>query len=258
MLHFFRKIRQSLLNNGKTAKYLTYALGEIVLVVFGILIALQINNWNEKKKETKELQNYLIKIADNIQQDIIQVESLKIRRDSVRSKATKSSKALLKNDFANIRDILQGQRAFYEFYFIPNKSGFEALKNSSYLGKINNTKIDSLLSLYYARVDKTYNDELSYNVFIENMEVQLSTSVDRTPLSILFDKITNGNVGDINEMKDLLPYIQHNAFKSAVFRTVGERTYLGNYPKILEIGNELIKEINLFCKIDTQLETNVK
>ncbi|MBT8306228.1 MAG: hypothetical protein KJN85_04770, partial [Maribacter sp.] len=50
MIKFFRKIRQQLLIENRTGKYLLYAIGEIVLVVIGILIALQINNWNEEKK----------------------------------------------------------------------------------------------------------------------------------------------------------------------------------------------------------------
>lgn len=61
MINFFRKIRQSLLSEGKTGKpalpvgrYLKYAFGEIVLVVIGILIALQINNWNEERKESNK------------------------------------------------------------------------------------------------------------------------------------------------------------------------------------------------------------
>jgi len=51
MIKFFRKIRQNLLSEGKTGKYLKYAIGEIVLVVIGILIALQINNWNNNRIE---------------------------------------------------------------------------------------------------------------------------------------------------------------------------------------------------------------
>jgi len=47
MIKFFRKIRQNLLRENKTRKYYKYAIGEITLVVIGILIALQINNWNE-------------------------------------------------------------------------------------------------------------------------------------------------------------------------------------------------------------------
>ena len=50
MIKLFRKIRQNLLSEGKTGRYLKYAIGEIVLVVIGILIALQINNWNEENK----------------------------------------------------------------------------------------------------------------------------------------------------------------------------------------------------------------
>jgi uncharacterized protein YqcC (DUF446 family) len=53
MIKFFRKIRQSLLAEGKFAQYLKYAIGEIVLVVIGILIALSINNWNEARKVEK-------------------------------------------------------------------------------------------------------------------------------------------------------------------------------------------------------------
>lgn len=50
MIKFFRNIRQSLLNEDKTRRYLKYAIGEIILVVIGILVALQINNWNEQRK----------------------------------------------------------------------------------------------------------------------------------------------------------------------------------------------------------------
>ena len=50
MIKIFRKIRQRMLKENKTSKYLLYAIGEIILVVIGILIALQINNWNETRK----------------------------------------------------------------------------------------------------------------------------------------------------------------------------------------------------------------
>ena len=59
MIKFFRKIRHNLINEGKTTKYLKYAIGEIVLVVIGILIALQINNWNEQRKQKLNYLNIL-------------------------------------------------------------------------------------------------------------------------------------------------------------------------------------------------------
>ena len=56
MIKFFRKIRYDLMNQNKTTKYFKYAIGEIILVVIGILIALQINNWNENRKaKTNEI-----------------------------------------------------------------------------------------------------------------------------------------------------------------------------------------------------------
>ena len=59
MLNFFRRIRQSLLGSGQTRKYILYAIGEIALVVIGILLALQINNWNEFRKERQVEQELL-------------------------------------------------------------------------------------------------------------------------------------------------------------------------------------------------------
>ena len=62
MIKFFRNIRKNLLNQSRFTKYLMYAAGEIILVVIGILIALQINNWNEFQK----LKNNEIEILNNI------------------------------------------------------------------------------------------------------------------------------------------------------------------------------------------------
>lgn len=66
MIKFFREIRQNLLNQGKTGKYFKYAIGEIVLVVIGILIALQINNWNEWRKDRVKEKIILNDLANNI------------------------------------------------------------------------------------------------------------------------------------------------------------------------------------------------
>jgi hypothetical protein len=69
MIKFFRKIRQRLLTENKFSKYLLYAIGEIILVVIGILIALQINNWNEKRKENATINTYLKGIMADLNND---------------------------------------------------------------------------------------------------------------------------------------------------------------------------------------------
>ncbi len=67
MIKFFRHIRKSLLSEGKTSKYFKYAIGEIVLVVIGILIALQINNWNENKKFKEKERQVLTEIISDLE-----------------------------------------------------------------------------------------------------------------------------------------------------------------------------------------------
>ena len=69
MIKFFRHIRKSLLMENKTGKYFKYAIGEIVLVVIGILIALQINNWNENRINTVEEKTILIALQMEISEN---------------------------------------------------------------------------------------------------------------------------------------------------------------------------------------------
>jgi len=75
MIKFFRKIRQNLLMENKTGKYFKYAIGEIVLVVIGILIALSINNWNERKKLVKVQIDILKGISNDLTNDTIEINS---------------------------------------------------------------------------------------------------------------------------------------------------------------------------------------
>lgn len=74
MIKFFRQIRFDLMEKNKTGKYLKYAIGEIVLVVIGILIALQINNWNENRKDTIAESNILQDIKGSFLTDIQQLK----------------------------------------------------------------------------------------------------------------------------------------------------------------------------------------
>jgi len=75
MINFFRKIRQRLLTENKFSKYLLYAIGEIFLVVIGILIALSINNWNEGIKARKSENQILISIAEDFNSNLKSLEN---------------------------------------------------------------------------------------------------------------------------------------------------------------------------------------
>lgn len=254
MIKFFRRIRQKLLSESKFSKYLLYAIGEIVLVVIGILIALYINNRNEEYKETQELNEYLLKISNDVKQDIKQIKSLKTRRDNVRSKAINAYKHLLIQNYKEGKDIREGYSVFYEFYFIPNKSGFEAIKTSSYLGKINNTKLDSLLNQYHAYVDNTVNREIGFNAFIERMEATMKSEINILPFQTINIKNFHPSLVDEFHLRreleadltsKLIPMFENNSFKAAIGRVVSDATYLKEYEILIETGAHLIDEIEL-------------
>ncbi|MFH4966570.1 DUF6090 family protein [Gaetbulibacter sp. M240] len=87
MLKFFRKIRQRLLTENKFSKYLIYSLGEIVLVVIGISIALQINNWNENRKRENLKKQLFIELRARIMQDTVDFNTYIKRFESAHKNA---------------------------------------------------------------------------------------------------------------------------------------------------------------------------
>ena len=91
MIKFFRKIRQNLLTENKFSKYLIYAIGEIILVVIGILIALSINNWNEKSKNKKQEKHVLLQLKEEYKENLTELD-LKI---SMRKEMLDASSRLL-------------------------------------------------------------------------------------------------------------------------------------------------------------------
>ena len=114
MIKFFRKIRYDLMEKNKTGKYLKYAIGEIVLVVIGILIALSINNWNENRKEDNISQEYLKGINNDIIKDLEQIDEV------------------LKEQIISISLISNIDNVFMEVFHEPEKheSFFNALDTS--------------------------------------------------------------------------------------------------------------------------------
>src|SRR6056297_1068125 len=78
MITLFRRIRQKLIDSGSVSKYLLYAIGEILLVVIGILIALQVNNWNEERIKLSEEKYFLENLIENVVSDSALVQNLLI------------------------------------------------------------------------------------------------------------------------------------------------------------------------------------
>lgn len=128
MIKFFRRTRYNLLTNRKTGKYLKYAVGEIILVVIGILLALQINNWNENRKEQKELKSIYQEIVFDLDNDIKELsnnlEGFQETRPVFDKVFSDSRTVELLDD--GLSRIIAGNPATG-----LNKSGIERLKNIS-------------------------------------------------------------------------------------------------------------------------------
>lgn len=95
MIKFFRHIRKSVLMENKTGKYFKYAIGEIVLVVIGILIALQINNWNENKKIRDKEQQVLTEIISDLDFTLIDLDRVINTRTNNLNRTVNSIKTII-------------------------------------------------------------------------------------------------------------------------------------------------------------------
>ena len=167
MIHFFRRIRQGLINRDRIGKYLLYAVGEILLVVIGILIALQVNNWNENRKTKIEIINTLSALkADLVQDTILITDRLPFineqyhLNESLRDRVASSS--------ATVDTLIQIMR----FEFNPNwvvqipynTNAYNSLTQTGLIENLSDTFRGSIKNFYNVktslmnRVEKTTND----------------------------------------------------------------------------------------------------
>jgi len=166
MIKFFRKIRQKMLTENNFSKYLIYAIGEIILVVIGILIALQINNWNQEKKDNDFEYEMLAQIQENLANDKKTLKKIRVIFNNAISSSNKVLELEMKEQNSDslkywLADIIQFER------FQPITNSYETLKSKG-LDKISNKELRMLLGAYYDdeinHVIKSVGDvELSFN-----------------------------------------------------------------------------------------------
>jgi len=244
MIKFFSKIREKLPSEdppageaGKFSRYLIYAIGEIILVVVGILIALAINNWNDKNNLENKETTLLIEMKSNLESDL---EGLKwdINKNEKLLKANQIVLNSLNNGVYN-----DSLKKYYSqikgnTVFVKNTSAF---KNLESLG-LNTVKNDSLR----IKITRLYSEKYEYIRYIEQVRDEKFQYEQITPQITKHLRISSGDLYEPINVEELS---RDNEFKSIIQLNSDLRFYIIKvYKDIQKMITELIKAIDLELK----------
>ena len=156
MINFFRKSRKKLADDNKPLKYFRYAIGEIALVVIGILIAISINNWNEERKERIIEHNYLLRLLKDLEDDkktLIFSKGLsesRLAQINLLSNAIENPNTLSENGYQIIQSI---EKITWRSYLYLSRIVYNELLNSGNMSLIKSEKLREYLANYYSDAD---------------------------------------------------------------------------------------------------------
>jgi len=239
MIKFFRHIRKDLVEQNKTGKYIKYAIGEIVLVVIGILIALTINNWNEKSK----LKSEEIKLLKEMKAALISDKEDILSNTEEHLSAARSCAILLENISNKLpyNDSLD-----FHFANALNTTRFAHTSNSYETLKIKGPDLienDSLRVLLGAYYEKT----VGYQLELQKSSIQnFNLAKERQ-----FELFKSGRFWDKIEPIDYNRLIENNYYKSWLTFTIRERKWEAKSFKNLYKKNE-----HLLKLIDNEIKRN--
>jgi hypothetical protein len=150
MFRLFQKERSELLTERMNYKYVRYAIGELILVVFGILIALQINNWNEERIEQRQITEYAHALIKDLERDLAMAEIIKTEINLLIEKIDTlasyvENKSL--DQMSNIDLFYLMHKPFYR-PFSWNRSAMDQIKNSGALRQMKNKQLMQKISAY--------------------------------------------------------------------------------------------------------------
>ena len=225
-------------DDNRPLKYARYAIGEIVLVVIGILIALQINNWNEDRKQQLEINGALSQILNDLKQDKEVLDFY----DQIESKHIDYLKLISKDDYRSVGlDSILGSLDHY-MYFTKNNNGYAGLKESGKISNINNETLKSSMTNYY---------EITYESLMEASRFAGTFTNERViPYSL---EHLNPDI-DFSVSKDLtIQKLETSYLKSLINYQIGVKGYV-----LEQVKNGLQYNIDLSRMIEDQLAVKNK
>lgn len=167
MIHFYRKIRKQLLGENNTRKYFKYAVGEILLVVVGILIALQVNNWNVEKSNNNLIKASAYNLINDLEKDMHKTKRI-IRQIEKQITYIDSSASYVRSksiDQIQNLDILYEFNMYYGYKpFTWHTATIEGIKNSGNLSLIKSDSLRTKIASYYSftkHLDEDFKKDIS-------------------------------------------------------------------------------------------------
>lgn len=249
MIQFFRRFRQKLLAENQIGKYLLYAIGEIVLVVIGILIALQINNFSEHQKERKQEIALLTKLSSEVKLDILQIEN-NTRLSTERLNRLDSLIRLLKapESIDKFSFIEQSFEFVIDQYFKSNSGIFDEALSSGKMSYIQNETLRQNIFNYYRNAKETYTDGTTRQITDEFITPLL---VENAYLNLEGFAMLGINAKDISNLEnlDLSKLSKNRDYWKMVLLKFG-----GNREQILRWGGIKRRAEELKNQIDQELE----
>ena len=166
MIAFLRKVRRKLLSQNRITRYLAYAFGEIILVVIGILIALQINNWNEENKVDDSIRRHLSILRSNLSEDQIRLREL----EQAMTDNFNYSDSLL-GQFKTLIPVSGSAMKYLgylilEYQFSPNTNAIETIKQSNEIPFME-TELRTAILDYYSLIARMKERETVANTQIQ-------------------------------------------------------------------------------------------
>jgi len=195
MIKFFRKIRQKMLTENKFGKYLTYAIGEIILVVIGILIALSINNWNENRKNSIEEKAILENLIENLNLSKIQSEQLISEENQLKQNLIQILGVNSNDSRVNAKIISDSifKNAVWDLQSdMPTFNAYNNLKSTNKLSLIKNKNINEKFTELEFRQNKL-NDILEDRLSVHQIRID-----DILEKEINFIPLVKSNIPTIN------------------------------------------------------------
>ena len=151
MLTFLRKIRKSLIESSSARKYMLYAIGEILLVMIGILLAMQVNNWNEFRKSKNRLKSHYHELLEELTFDLEMINEHLINLERIDQEGM-YVRAFLQNSSEHV-DTFRLIEAFlsagYYAGFDASRVAYDNLVNSGEINLIENDELKRLLSVFH-------------------------------------------------------------------------------------------------------------